>query len=133
MGAVVGLAEIVLHVHDLEASLRFYRDLLGLEVLGTPPGKPAPVFLKAGPAQVAIPQMLVLVPLQGNGGAFDKPSPLHHLALEVRETDFDSEKSRLEEAGLQLRFGEHPVIRSKTLYIDDPDGNEVELISSRGD
>jgi catechol-2,3-dioxygenase len=133
VGAIVGLAEIVLHVHDFDASLGFYRDLLGLEVLGTPPGKPAPVFLRAGDAQVAIPQMLVLVPLKGDQGTFAKPNPLHHIALEVPESEFDAERARLVEAGLEVRTGEHPVIRSKTLYIDDPDGNEVELISARTD
>jgi catechol-2,3-dioxygenase len=130
MGEVVGLAEIVLNVRDLDASLGFYRDLIGLEVIGTPPGKPAPVFLKAGEAQVGIPQMLVLVPLSQEG-QFTAPRTLHHVALEVPEERFGHEKTRLENAGFEVRTGEHPVIRSWTLYVDDPDGNEVELIARR--
>lgn len=131
MGDVVGLAEVVLNVADLEKSVGFYRDTLGLEFLGTPPGKPAPVFLKAGEPQVGIPQMVVLVPLAAGAGEFSSPRTLHHLALEIPEERFDSQKKRLEELGFEVRTGEHPVVKSWTLYINDPDGNEVELIARR--
>lgn len=129
MAAIAGLAEVVLNVADLEASLRFYRDTLGMDVIGTPQGKPAPVFLRAGEPEILIPQMVVLVPLGPGSGSFAGPRPLHHFAFEVDPAAFESEKKRLVEAGLQVRTGEHPIIASRTLYIDDPDGNEVELIA----
>jgi catechol-2,3-dioxygenase len=131
MGEVVALAEVVLNVKNLDASMRFYRDTLGLEVIGTPPGKPAPVFLKAGEPQVGVPQMVVLVPLPQDSGSFARPRTLHHLALEVPEERFEETKARLEKEGFSLRSGEHPVIRSWTIYLDDPDGNEVEIIAKR--
>ena len=59
MATIRGIAEIVLNVHDIEAALGFYRDLLGLTVLGSP----GPVFLEVGTGQVGVPQMLVLVPM----------------------------------------------------------------------
>ena len=46
MTMIRGLAEIVLSVHDLDASLRFYRDTLGLTLVSEP--KFRPVFLRAG-------------------------------------------------------------------------------------
>ena len=35
---------------------------------------------------------------------------------------------RLKELGYEIRYGQHPVIPSRTMYVDDPDGNEVEFI-----
>ncbi|HEY8600712.1 MAG TPA: VOC family protein [Thermomicrobiales bacterium] len=127
MTMIKGLAEIVLNVRDRGAALAFYRDLLGLTVI-SPPDRPGPIFLQAGPAQVGIPQMIVLVPLPTGSAAFTPPRTLHHLALTVAPEDFDRLQAHLQEQGFATRGGQHPVIPSRTLYVDDPDGNEVEFI-----
>lgn len=124
MTKIKGLAEIVLHVHDMEAALKFYQEVLGLEIIG----RPGPVFLKAGAAAVEVPQMLVLVPLPPGAAEFSGPRTLHHLALELAPDDFDAEEQRLKALGYEIRYGQHPVIPSRTMYVDDPEGNEVELI-----
>lgn len=124
MTKVKGIAEIVLNVHDLSASLKFYQEVLGLEIIG----RPGPVFLRAGDPAVYIPQMVVLIPLPPDAPDFTKPRCLHHLALELAPTDFDAEEARLKALGYQIRYGQHPVISSRTMYVDDPDGNEVEFI-----
>ena len=36
---------------------------------------------------------------------------------------------RLTNAGIEVRDGKHPVLAVRTMYVTDPDGNEVELIS----
>ena len=125
-----GLAEIVLTTHDMAAALRFYRETLGLEQI-SPPDRPSPVFLKAGEPAVGIPQLLVLVQLPPDTPPFARPRTLHHLALDVAPEDFDAEKARLEGLGFAVRTGQHPVIPSRTLYVDDPMGNEVELICAQ--
>jgi catechol-2,3-dioxygenase len=125
--AIAGLAEVVLNVHDLDASLGFYRDLLGLTVLN-PPDLRAPVFLRAGEA-AGLPAMVVLVPLPAGAAEFARPRTLHHLALAVAGADFDAAEQALRAVGYEVRTGQHPVVPSRTLYIDDPDGNEVELIA----
>jgi len=127
---VRGIAEIVLNVHDMQRSLAFYRDLLGLEVI-SPPELPN-VFLRVGPGQAGIPQMLVLVPLPGDAAEFSAPRTLHHLALEVATEDFDAIESHLRANGYTPRSGRHPVVPSWTLYVDDPDCNEVEVICAAG-
>jgi catechol 2,3-dioxygenase-like lactoylglutathione lyase family enzyme len=132
MGLIKGIAEIVLSVHDQQAALRFYRDVLGLTVIGTV-GPPGPIFLQAGPAQVGIPAMIVLVPLPPGTGDFVAPRTLHHLALEVAPEDFDTMQQHLHSLGFTTRSGQHPVLPSRTLYVDDPDGNEVEIICTRAD
>lgn len=126
MKHVVGISEIVLWAADKEQSLRFYRDLLGLEVI-SPPTLPN-TFLKVGEGNAGIPQMIVLVPKTEEVKAKPSGYQLHHLALELPEEAFDSQHAALVHAGYQPRDGTHPVLASRTMYVDDPDGNEVEFI-----
>ena len=124
MTKIKGIAEIVLNVHDLQAAVAFYKEVLGLEEIG----RPGPVFLKAGYPAVSIPQLVVLVPLPAGADNFVAPRTLHHLALELAPEDFDAEEQRLKSLGYALRYGQHPVLPSRTMYVDDPSGNEVEFI-----
>jgi len=130
MSTIRGLAEVVLWVHDLPRSIAFYRDVLGLSVI-SPPERKNPIFLQAGPANIGIPQLIVLVQLPPDAAPFSKPRTLHHVALEIAPDDFDAEYARLTGLGFAPRSGEHPVLPSRTLYVDDPDGNEIELICTR--
>ena len=126
MTAVRGISEIVLWVHSMPAALAFYHDTLGLPVI-SPPEMKSPVFLKAGEG-AGVPAMIVLVQLPADAPPFAQPRVLHHLALEVAPEQFDTEKARLEALGYTVRGGKHPVIPSRTMYVNDPEGNEVELI-----
>jgi catechol-2,3-dioxygenase len=126
MKNIVGISEIVLWIADKGKALQFYRDLLGLEVI-SPPTLPN-VFLKVGDGNAGIPQMVVLVPK--NEAVRTKPSgyQLHHMAFELPEEAFDTQHKALVAAGYEPRGGIHPILSSRTMYIDDPDGNEVEFI-----
>ncbi len=126
MKKVVGISEIVLWVADKERALAFYRDLLGLEVI-SPPTLPN-VFLKVAEGHAGIPQMIVLVPKSEAVKAKPSGYQLHHLALEVPEDAFTAQHAALVAAGFTPRPGKHPVLASRTMYVDDPDGNEVEFI-----
>ena len=133
MGKIRGLTEVVISVHDMEKSLNFYRDILGLMVM-SPPDFRGAVFLQVSEHHDTVPQQLVLVPLPEGTDAFPTERvrrPLHHLGLEVAREDFESERERLQGLGLDVRFGEHPFLPLKGMYLDDPDGNEVELIAMR--
>ena len=125
---IQGLAEVVLNVRDMTASLGFYRDLLGLEQI-SPPERKSPVFLRAGAATAALPSLVVLVQLAEDAAGFVPPRTLHHLALALDEDGFETAKAALEAAGYGPRGGQHPVLPSRTMYVDDPDGNEVEFIA----
>ncbi len=126
MSRIVGLAEIVLWSADKAQSVHFYRDLLGLEVI-SPPHLPN-VFLKAGEGHAGIPQMIVLVPKSAEVKAKPSGYQLHHLAFELPADQFDAQHTAFVAAGLQPRGGKHPVLASRTMYVNDPDGNEVEFI-----
>ncbi len=126
MKQVVGISEIVLWTGDKERALHFYRDLIGLEVI-SPPALPN-IFLKVGEGKAGIPQMIVLVPKTEEVKARPSGNQLHHMALELPEDAFEAQHAALVAAGYQPRDGKHPVLASHTMYVDDPDGNEVEFI-----
>ncbi len=126
MAHVVGIAEIVLWTADKERALSFYRDLLGLTVI-SPPELPN-VFLKVGDAGAGVPAMIVLVPKGPDVLARPSGYQLHHLALALPPEEFDAQEAALIAAGYAPRGGKHPVLASRTMYVDDPDGNEVEFI-----
>jgi catechol 2,3-dioxygenase-like lactoylglutathione lyase family enzyme len=128
---VLHLAEIVLWSRDLDESLAFYRDLFGLEVM-SPPELPVR-FLRAGPGEGPVPEMIVLVPHPEPEAGFPggkTERPLHHIALSVAASSYDELENRCREAGFDVRGGKHPVLQGvRTFYVDDPDGNEVEVIA----
>ena len=126
---VSGLAEIVLWVRDMEASLAFYRDLFGLAVISPPEFKNK--FLKASVGADGVPEMIVLIPHPGPEKFPREKSKrvLHHMAFRVEASAYDGLRGRLTSAGLETRDGVHPVLMGvRTFYVDDPDGNECECI-----
>ncbi len=128
MSNIRGLAEVVLTVQNMQASVAFYRDVLGLQVI-SPEGFKGPAFLQAGGGDAYITNMLVLAPAKPETPPFAKPQSLNHVGFTVDGETFDAEVARLQNLGLEVRFGKHPLYPSRTAYVTDPDGNEVELIS----
>ncbi len=135
MTRVAGLAEIVLWVRDMDAAMHFYRDLFGLELI-SPPALPNK-FLQAGDPGGGVPEMIVLVPHPDRSEQFPREKAkrvLHHLAFRVESVDYDPLKRGFEAAGIEVRSGVHPVLKGvRTFYVDDPDGNECEVISPEPD
>ena len=136
MTAIRGLAEIVLLVENVDRSLAFYRDELGLAVI-SPPDLKGPVFLQAGPqaGQQAgpVPQQIVLVPRPPNAppAAQGLARNVHHIGLEIAREDYAAEEARLRALGHAIRHGEHPFLQVQAFYLDDPDGNEIELVCGK--
>ena len=84
--------------------------------------------MKVGDGNAGIPQMIVLVPKSEEIAGRPSGYQLHHLALELPDTQFEQQHAALVAAGYAPRGGTHPVLASRTMYVDDPDGNEVEFI-----
>jgi catechol 2,3-dioxygenase-like lactoylglutathione lyase family enzyme len=128
VSAIRGLVEVVLVVDDIDASTSFYRDTLGLEVF-SPSHLPAK-FLRFS-SGAGLPQQIVLVPRATNVRPASK-TVLHHIGLEVSPEDFETERARLTALGFELRTGQHPYMPVEAFYLDDPDGNEIEIATWRG-
>jgi catechol 2,3-dioxygenase-like lactoylglutathione lyase family enzyme len=123
-----GLAEVVLSVRDASRAVAFYGGLLGLERI-SPEGQPGPIFFRVGQATNRVPSLLVLVPLAPGTQDFQEPRSLHHLALTIPASAFDEARATLTNSGVEVRDGKHPVLPVRTMYVRDPDGNEVEFIA----
>jgi catechol 2,3-dioxygenase-like lactoylglutathione lyase family enzyme len=133
MGEICGLAEIVLSVRDVQQSAAFYRDLLGFEVI-SPPELPA-VFLRVGGAREGAPHQIVLVPRPADAPPAEQRPPrrnLHHMGLEIAAESLQTERERIEKQGIPTRTGVHPFLPVEAFYLDDPDGNEVEIVAWTG-
>src|SRR5579859_3236029 len=106
----------------MDAALRFYRDLFGLEVISSPalPNK----FLRAGPGAHGVPEMIVLIPHPDATASFPREKAkrvLHHLAFRVDAGEYEELRRRFEAEGIEVRGGVHPVLKGvRTFYVDDP-------------
>jgi catechol 2,3-dioxygenase len=118
------LGHVVFYVKDLERSLRFYRDLVGFKEVGRIfEGKAA--ALTSGRTH----HELLLIEVG------DAPAPprgrrlgLYHIGIKVGDSleELRTAKRELERAGVPIEgMSDHTV--SQSLYLRDPDGNEVEL------
>ena len=118
-----GIARVELRVQNIEKALGFYRDIVGLEVAEIR-GSSATLRSSGGDA---------FLRLLSDGVA--KPSDptatgLFHTAVRFPSREaLGAALARLVEAGYDVGAGDHIV--SEALYIDDPDGNGVELYWDR--
>ncbi|MGA3147026.1 MAG: VOC family protein [Acidimicrobiales bacterium] len=120
------LGHLVLYVKDLERSAAFYGQVLGWEpVFPDTSGVPAAAF-SSGRTH----HELLLIEV-GEGAT---PLPrgrhlgLYHFGLKIGESDDELREAvaRLEQAGVSIvGASDHTVTHS--LYILDPDGNQIEL------
>lgn len=121
------IGHVHLKVADLERALGFYRDLLGFTV--TQRYGDQAVFLAAGPYH----HHIGLNTWHSLGGppAPARAAGLYHTAIRYpNRSDLAGILHRLREAGYPLSgAADHGV--SEALYLDDPDGNGVELYWDR--
>jgi catechol 2,3-dioxygenase len=118
------LGHVVFYVKNLERSLAFYRDLLGFREIGRTFGGAA-AALTSGRTHH---EMLLI-----EVGEAPAPPPgrrlgLYHIGIKVGDSldELRAAKLELEKAGVPIGgMSDHTV--SQSLYLHDPDGNEVEL------
>ena len=119
------LGHAVFYVRNLEASLRFYRDVLGFEVIGDAFGGRA-AALVGGNHRTH--HELLLIEVGDLPGPAPRRRGLYHIGIKVGES-----KEELRQAIEDLRKAGVPVdgasdhTVSWSLYLRDPDGNEIEL------
>ena len=113
------LGHVHLWVRDLERSVAFYRDVLGLSVTERVGGY---AFLSAGEHHHDL-------ALQAVGPDADGPGRgvgLYHVAFEVATpAALTTTHERLRERGVEVSPVDHGI--SRALYFDDPDGNGLEV------
>lgn len=120
---VRALGEVALRVNDLATMKSFYRDVIGLEVLNEFPNS---VFFKVAGGYAGHTQVFVL---------FDRSCPvgseqttLDHIAFTIALEDYEFELQRLRTLGLTVETITHQWVKWRSMYVRDPEGNEVELV-----
>jgi catechol 2,3-dioxygenase-like lactoylglutathione lyase family enzyme len=126
MDEILAVVETAVYVDDLDRAEQFYRDVLGLAVIGREPGRH--VFFRVGAGSVL---------LAFNAGATLKGDllPAHgargpgHFALGIPASTLGEWRDRLPERGVLI---EKEVVwpgGGQSLYFRDPAGNSVELLT----
>jgi catechol-2,3-dioxygenase len=116
---VTGVSELVLEVVDLEASERFYAGVLGFPVVERWPEREA-IWVMAGD-RTRIGLWTPQVGLHGGRGGIHV-----HFAMHLPADSYDAALEHLRGKGedvIEQAFGN----RGRALYVNDPDGNVVEM------
>jgi catechol 2,3-dioxygenase len=123
------LGHLVLYVRDIERSVRFYREVLGWRQILPDGGQRAPVAAFSAPSGRTHHELLLI---EVGPDAAAQPEGrrvgLYHFGLKIGDSDDELREAlaRLRETGTPVvGASDHTVTHS--LYITDPDGNEIEL------
>ena len=121
--AVRALGEVALRVNHLDRMQTFYSDVIGLELMRR--------FEHAAFFRIAdgyAGHTAVLALFDRNVPVERERSTVDHLALTIALADYEPEKRRLEALGLAVTTATHEWVQYRSLYVDDPEGNTVELV-----
>lgn len=123
---VSGIDHAAISVRDLEASLKFYTEVLGLKITEREYQKPGvEYFLDSGSSLIGLIQgdpsgEKHLLQDSGLGG--------NHVSFRVATSDFDAYVQELKKRNITVTY-EKKRERSWSVYFLDPDGNKLELTS----
>jgi catechol 2,3-dioxygenase-like lactoylglutathione lyase family enzyme len=109
-----GVNHVTLSVRDLEASIAFYRDVLGMRLAAR---WPSGAYLAAGSLWLAL-----LVDRHARPGAAREYT---HVALDVAPADFEALAARVRASGATL--WQENTSEGASLYFLDPTGHKLEL------
>ena len=120
--AVGPLGQIHISVTDLDRSVAFYRDTLGIPLLFRVPGQPM-AFLASGAVRLYL-------------GVPESPEFASKCVLYFTVDDIDAEYARLAAAGATADDRPHVVHRDGDTelwmaFLSDPDGHQVALMQER--
>jgi len=121
---IQGIDHAAINVRNLDASLKFYTDVLGLNVTEREPSKPGiEYFLDCGHSLIGL--------IQG-----DEKEPAHplkdgglggnHVSFRVKAQDFDQVVRKLQHENIPVRFVKKRE-NSWSVYFEDIDGNKLEM------
>jgi catechol 2,3-dioxygenase-like lactoylglutathione lyase family enzyme len=112
------LDHVGLVVSDMDRSIRWYQEVLGLRRAYQEAWGDFPAVLEAGGTGVA------LFPHNGDA-ALPADDPKRHVGFRTSRRGLEAAKAELRALGLDFREGDHGVAWS--IYLPDPDGYQVEI------
>jgi catechol-2,3-dioxygenase len=122
------LGHLVLYVHDVERSAAFYRDVLGWRQILPPPGETPNVIAAFSGGRTHHELLLIEVGDQAAPVPQGRRVGLYHFGLKVGDSDDElREMLRRVTAANATVIGSSDHTVTHSLYVLDPDGNEIEL------
>jgi catechol 2,3-dioxygenase-like lactoylglutathione lyase family enzyme len=120
--AVGPLGQVHISVRDVDSSVEFYRDVLGMDFMFRVPGQPM-AFFKSGDVRLYL-------------GTPERPEFRSKCVLYFRVDDIDAEVVRLEAAGVAFLDRPHVVHRDESselwmVFLTDPDDHQIGLMEER--
>ncbi|WP_280771440.1 VOC family protein [Salipaludibacillus daqingensis] len=123
---IKGLAHIALTVSDMESSLRFYRDILGLKHVfdvKDKEGNPWIEYIQVGPQQF----IELFHGGENDHEPLEKEIGVHHLCIRV--DDIDGIADHLKSHGITLEVPpKRGIGQNYQCWVRDPDGNRIEFL-----
>jgi catechol 2,3-dioxygenase len=126
--SVRGLGEIAFRVNNLDAMQKFYEEVIGLPLMAR---DSTCAFFKIADGYGGHTQVLALFDRSQNPGyrgADAATTTIDHIAFEIALADFTDELKRFRGLGLKVETAEHAWMHWRSLYVTDPEGNQVELV-----
>jgi len=122
MFQVEGIDHVAIAVRDLERSVAWYQEVLGLERRHAQVWRNYPAMVGAGSTMIA------LFPVEGSSV---KAPPerdtvaMRHIAFRVDRKNFDAAQKELKRRKIAFEFEDHTIAHS--IYFLDPEGHQLEL------
>ncbi|MBD3298460.1 MAG: VOC family protein [candidate division Zixibacteria bacterium] len=117
-----GLDHVAITVSDIDRSIAWYQDKLGLERIQVDSWAGVPTFMVSGSGGLA------LFPEdkdQSRSGGEACPPAVRHIAFRATRQDFEAAQSSLAAHGVSFTFQDHEIAHS--IYFSDPDGYQLEI------
>ena len=116
-----GLDHVAISVSDMERSVHWYVEVLGLERQHTDVWDGVPQFVGKGATGIAI------FPARDAAAGPAKPARvgLRHFALRADRANFLQAQQELRARGIDFEFEDHQIAHS--IYFRDPDGFDLEI------
>lgn len=146
---ILGIAEVVLNVESISKMRQFYETQLGFQFHSQTASvaadnkdeskEPTICFLKVAGADTPLgnhkhPILLALIDYRRHQFASrfrevtSRHSTLNHLAFEIAPEEYQSSIAYLESSGIETTLSDFPNVGAKAIFLDDPEGNRIELI-----
>ncbi len=122
MITINGIDHLNISVSNIDESLNFYKKVFGFKIYEQGESHGKPYFI------IGEKSALYLCLYQSEERT---RGPINHIGINVQ--NFNSIEEKLKLAGIPLLYGgvvEYPL--SQSIYIQDPDGNEIELSEKFG-